>query len=115
MTSRYSRRQLRGLGIVATGRRITRTSDSTFQVKSQSGVGFYWVRTHAGKFSCECADYQKVGKHCKHIFAVEFSHKLPAILEMNSGALSTAPYPQVERPLPRPRMKVTRPSLVKYD
>jgi len=99
MSNRYSRRQLRGLGILAIGRQIARISDSAFQVKSQSGVEFYCVRLRGADRSCECEDYLNRLKPCKHVYAVEFFLRLPAILEANSGTTFSTP-----KSLPRPRM-----------
>ncbi len=82
-----SLRELRGLAIVALGGQIERISDTVFAVKSQSSPGaFHRVEWKNGKWFCDCVDYAKRRKPCKHIYAVNFLLDLPRILLSNSGA-----------------------------
>ncbi|MGQ9691459.1 MAG: IS6 family transposase [Thermoproteota archaeon] len=46
----------------------------------------YTVSWVEGKWTCECEDYAKRGKMCKHIYAVNFLLDLPRILLLNSDA-----------------------------
>ncbi|MDW8024237.1 MAG: IS6 family transposase [Nitrososphaerota archaeon] len=80
-------RELRGLGIVALGGQIKKLNDTTFLVKSQSNNGAsYTVEWKEDKWICNCQDYAKRGKHCKHIYAVNFLLDLPRIVLSNSEA-----------------------------
>lgn len=83
----FNRRELRGLGIVAIGGQIQRLSDKLFLVKSQSTDAFHRVEWVSGKWSCDCQDYMKRGKPCKHIYAVNFLLALPLIVLSNTRAL----------------------------
>ena len=83
----FNRRELRGLGIVAMGGQLQRLSDKLFLVKSQSTDAFYRVEWVSGKWSCDCQDYIKRGKPCKHIYAVNFLLALPLIVLSNTEAL----------------------------
>ncbi|MEM2989970.1 MAG: DDE-type integrase/transposase/recombinase [Halobacteria archaeon] len=77
-------RELRGLGIVALGGQIKRLSDTTFLVKSQSSTdASYTVEWKEDKWICNCQDYMKRGRSCKHVYAVNFLLNLPTILMMN--------------------------------
>ena len=82
---RLSLRELRGLGIVAAGGQIERVDENRFIVRSQSADGAYhnveWID---GKWICDCPDYLKRKKPCKHIFAVNFLLDLPKIVLANS-------------------------------
>jgi transposase-like protein len=82
---KFNRRELRGLGIVAQGGQIQRLDDGLFQVKSQCKDGVsYKVRWINDKWECECPDYLKRNKPCKHIFAVNFVLNLPSMILANS-------------------------------
>lgn len=83
---RYNLRELRGLGIVAQGGQIRRISPEQFQVKSQSSNEFHQVvwQSEGHKWLCECADFEKTTKKCKHIFAVSFLQNLPQIVIANA-------------------------------
>jgi len=88
---KFDRRALRGLAIVAKGRQVRRVANGCFYVKSQSIEGCY----HAVKrdeetgigWRCDCQDYHKRGRNCKHIYAVIFVLQLPNIISMNYEAL----------------------------
>ncbi len=84
---RFSLRELRGLGILVVGGQIERVSENHFLVRSQStdGVVHNVVWTD-GRWMCDCADYLRRKKPCKHIFAVNFLLDLPRILLANSSA-----------------------------
>ena len=83
---RFNRRQLRGLGILFLGGQIKRVSDRLFLVKSQSGTAHYRVRWRGGRWRCECDDYQKTRKPCKHCYSVQAFLDLPNVLLANSQA-----------------------------
>jgi len=83
----FNRRELRGLGIVAIGGQIQRLSDKLFLVKSQSTDAFHRVEWVSGKWLCDCQDYMKRSKPCKHIYAVNFLLALPKIVLSNTRAL----------------------------
>ncbi|MEM2507395.1 MAG: DDE-type integrase/transposase/recombinase [Nitrososphaeria archaeon] len=83
---RLSLRELRGLGIVAAGGQIQRVTNTKFFVKSQKGDKDYIVEWKSGKWTCDCEDYAKRVKPCKHIFAVNFLLNLPTILLLNYKA-----------------------------
>lgn len=83
----FSRRELRGLGIVAIGGQIERLSDTLFLVRSQSVDAFHRIEWASGKWSCDCQDYAKRRKPCKHIYAVNFLLVLPQIVLSNTRGL----------------------------
>ena len=83
---RFSRRQLRGLGILFAGGQIKRVTDRLFLVKSQSGTSQYRVRWRRGRWRCECDDYRKTSKTCKHCYSVQAFLDLPNVLLANSQA-----------------------------
>jgi len=84
---RLSLRELRGLGIVAAGGQIERVDENRFIVSSQSVDGAYHnVEWTNGKWICDCPDYLKRKKPCKHIFAVNFLLDLPRMLLANTVA-----------------------------
>ena len=87
--SGFSLRELRGLGIVALGGQIERVSETMFAVKSQSNSGaFHRVEWRDGKWVCDCADYARRQRPCKHVYAVNFLLDLPRIVLSNSGAFN---------------------------
>lgn len=86
---RLSRRQLRGLGIVAIGGQIERINDRLFLVKSQSSAAIYRVRWIDGKLTCNCKDAGD-GQYCKHRTAVDFLKRLPEVILANQKALVRA-------------------------
>jgi len=91
---RFSQRELRGLGIVTIGGQIQRLNNKLFLVKSQvTPYTSYRVEWANAKWKCDCPDYAKRGKPCKHIFAVNFLLDLPSIVLSNSKTLERAcPY-----------------------
>jgi transposase len=66
-------RRQRGLAIAALCR-IEQRDNGLWIVPSQSGKGArYWVKPDPVSPTCTCDDFEKRGKPCKHIFAVEFT------------------------------------------
>ena len=63
-------RKQRGLYIAKTSR-ITQTDDG-WKVPSQSGGGYYTVKTDGYGATCTCPDHELRHCKCKHIYAVEF-------------------------------------------
>ena len=63
-------RKQRGLQIAKTSR-IMQTDDG-WKVPSQSGGGYYIVKSNGYETACTCPDYELRHCKCKHIFAVEF-------------------------------------------
>ena len=91
---RFSQRELRGLGIVTIGGQIQRLNNKLFLVKSQTTPdASYRVEWVDSKWKCDCPDYAKRGKPCKHIYAVNFMLDLPSIVLSNSKTLErVCPY-----------------------
>ena len=85
---KFSRRELRGLGILAIGGMIKRLGEEEFAVKSEKTDNWYTVKWEDGKWTCSCMDYAKRKKPCKHIYAVNFLLNLPTIMILNSDAFS---------------------------
>ena len=52
----------------------------TYRVKSQSSHGVYTVVKKEGVWACSCPDHTYREVKCKHIWAVEFSGKLRAVI-----------------------------------
>jgi hypothetical protein len=88
---RFSRRALRGLAIVAKGEQIERIGMGLFLVKSQSSpLGYHIIRkddTSQAEWYCDCEDFEKRMKPCKHVYAVLFVLALPHMVSMNFQAL----------------------------
>lgn len=84
---KLSLRESRGFGIVALGGQIKRISEKCFTVKSQHALGkFYTVKWIGSRWVCDCDDYVKRKKPCKHVYAVNFLLDLPKILILNAEA-----------------------------
>jgi transposase-like protein len=83
---RFSRRQLRGLAIIAMGGQVRRITDKLFEVRSQSRDVCYKVKWGRKSWSCQCEDF-KAGRKCKHIWAVLYVKNLPNLVLANSQAL----------------------------
>ena len=81
---KLSRRELRGLGIVVRGGQVTKINDTIFKVRSQSSNSIYTVVGIGEKWSCNCPDYSRKLKPCKHIHAISFIHGLSTIVDANS-------------------------------
>ena len=67
-------RKLRGQYIAQTSR-IARDKKGRWKVPSQSGQGFYFVKSDGSGASCQCKDFKDKGGKCKHIWAIELSLK----------------------------------------
>lgn len=63
---KFSRRQLRALGILARRGQVIKVSDAVYRVKSQSTDRTYRVVWSAGTWTCNCPDYSKTLRTCKH-------------------------------------------------
>ena len=75
-------RELRGLAIAERPNQIIRLSDTHYRVASQTADGMYDVSKSRGKYwICTCPDYYHREVKCKHIWAVEFSVKLRAVVQ----------------------------------
>ena len=83
---RFSRRQLRGLGILFAGGQVKRVTDRFFLVKSQTRDVTYGVRWWRGKWRCQCDDCQKTRKPCKHCYSVQALLDLPNVMLANAQA-----------------------------
>ena len=79
----FSRRELRGLGIVARGGMIKRIEDDVYLVRSSDLHGFYKVSWKGGSWNCECKDYIIRHRPCKHVYAILFFSRLPFMLMAN--------------------------------
>lgn len=85
---RLTRRQLRGLDIIARGGQILRSSDSHFLVKSQSGSGQYHVSWRPNGWTCSCDDWLGGVDHCKHVCALHSVFTLPLAMLDNAGVVA---------------------------
>ncbi len=63
-------RKQRGLQIAKTSR-IVRTEKGYWKVPSQSGSGYYLIKSVKGEVKCNCPDYETRRCKCKHIWAIE--------------------------------------------
>jgi transposase-like protein/uncharacterized protein YlaI len=79
----FSRRELRGLSIVAKGHMIRRTDENTYVVRSSDLEKWYKVSWNGKRWVCECKDHEKRLQSCKHVYAVLFLSRLPYILMAN--------------------------------
>jgi len=82
----FSRRELRGLAIVAKGGMVKRTDESTYLVKSSDLQKLYKVFWNGKGWTCECRDYAKRRQSCKHVYAVLFLSRLPYMVMTNFQA-----------------------------
>jgi transposase-like protein len=83
-------RELRGLKILSEPDTLRQLNKNEWEVKSQSGNGYYQVSrkfvkgrdaNHLHDWSCTCPDHTTRNVTCKHIFAVQFSLKLKVDVE----------------------------------
>jgi transposase len=65
-------RDVRGKTIADQGNQIKKVNDHSFKVKSQSGSGFYEVKTTKTGMTCDCPDFVYRGGKCKHIAATRY-------------------------------------------
>lgn len=66
-------RTIRGYAIIAKGDEPKRISEGVYEIRSQSGSGFYRLTKHNTGWACSCPDY--VNRHeavgdCKHVSAL---------------------------------------------
>jgi hypothetical protein len=64
-------RKQRGLQIAQTTT-INRTPRGWWKVPSQSGHGYYYVKSNGAETKCNCPDHELRNCKCKHIWAVEY-------------------------------------------
>ena len=67
----YSR-DLRGKAIADQSDQIKKVNPDSFKVKSQSGHGFYEVKSTKDGMTCTCPDFTYRGGKCKHIAATKY-------------------------------------------
>jgi len=79
----FNRRELKGLAIVAKGGMIRKVDEGTYLVRSSSLDRWYCVSWNGKGWTCDCEDYQKRHRNCKHIYAIFFLSRLPFILMAN--------------------------------
>jgi putative transposase len=85
-------RETRGLAILALGNQIKRVDSTIYNVRSQSGNGWYVVRRDGVEWACGCPDHLNRGEVCKHIHAVLFSLNLrQRVTSCNLGLDITCP------------------------
>jgi transposase len=65
-------REVRGKAIADQGNQVKKVNDHSFKVKSQSGNGFYEVKTTESGMTCDCPDFVYRGGKCKHIAATRY-------------------------------------------
>jgi len=61
---------LRALKAEGISKLVVKLRENLFEVPSQSGNGYYHVRTGRFRWSCSCPDYVHRGSTCKHQLAV---------------------------------------------
>lgn len=64
-------REERGKAIAENGN-VKKVASNSFKVKSQSGGGFYEVKTTESGMTCDCPDFVYRGGKCKHIQATRY-------------------------------------------
>lgn len=69
-------REERGKEIAEKGGQVIRLEDYWYNVKSQSGDGYYVVNKTSLGWRCNCPDFEKRGIRCKHQWAVLISAAL---------------------------------------
>jgi transposase len=65
-------REERGKAIAEKGGQIRKVNNHLFKVRSQSGNGFYDVKSTRKGMTCTCPDFVQWSKPCKHILATRF-------------------------------------------
>jgi putative transposase len=79
----FSRREMRGLTIIAKGGMVKKVNENMYLVKSSDIQKLYKVSWSGNGWACECKDYAKRNQSCKHVYAVLFLSRLPYILMAN--------------------------------
>jgi transposase-like protein len=77
-------RKLRGLAIAQSANQVIRLDERFYRVASQTGGGMYDVtrtKSFAIGWICTCPDFTYRQVKCKHIWAVQFSLKLRAVVK----------------------------------
>ena len=69
-------REIRGREISEKRTAIRRVNAYKYEVKSQSGNGFYEVVANELGWICSCPDFKYRAVKCKHVWAVEFSFRM---------------------------------------
>lgn len=82
----FNRRELRGLAIVAKGGMIKKLCESAYLVRSSNLECWYKVSWNGRDWCCECEDFVKHQRPCKHVYAILFLSRLPFILMSNFQA-----------------------------
>lgn len=82
-SQKFTKRQMRAFGIVIQGGQIHKIDNGHYKVQSQTSDRTYNVVFEASKWSCNCPDFGKSLKPCKHLFAVQYYLKLPHIMQAN--------------------------------
>ena len=72
MTYDTNSRETRGKAIADQGNQVKKVNDHSFKVKSQSGGGFYEVKSTESGMTCDCPDFVYRGGKCKHIQATRY-------------------------------------------
>ncbi len=90
-------RQVRAWEMLSNGNEIKRIDENTYQVKSQSGNGYYAVTRQGEDWACECPDYANRELACKHIYVVYFSLNFREHVTAKNLGLNLAP--EISEPL----------------
>jgi hypothetical protein len=102
-----SSRDLSGKAIVDQGDQIEKVNDILYKVKSQSGKGFYEVKSTKNGMTCTCPDLTYRGGRCKHITAtryyleVERTHLMALSMRKFNQPMSRHGVPITPRKKPR--------------
>ena len=64
-------RVVRGYAIISKGDVPQKIDENTFMIPSQNDNGEYTITNNKG-WKCNCPDFEKRHKNCKHIHAVKF-------------------------------------------
>ncbi|MEM2129324.1 MAG: IS6 family transposase [Candidatus Bathyarchaeia archaeon] len=82
----FNRRELRGLAIIAKGGMIRKLCEDAYLVRSSDLERWYRVSWDGKDWVCECDDFVKHKRPCKHVYAILFFNRLPFILMANFQA-----------------------------
>lgn len=87
----FKSREQRGAELVRTGS-VSRVSQSKFVAKSQNSKTRYEVTWNRNRWICQCKDFGKHGKKCKHIYAVNFFLQMSGILSEANATSKQSEY-----------------------
>ena len=90
-------RELRGKAIMQLDGQISRLGVALYQVRSQSGNGWYFVRSGERGWICTCPDHVYREMKCKHIWACELSFALRR--EVEARAVTIQPIDTLQCPI----------------